>query len=158
MNMTNAVIGWAYDKNLYIPDDGLLNPDGYSKFWILLQDRNTNKTSFQKCDKNLDACSKEFDKLTKYDSAKPTEGSRGVIIQGMKDSIKRFSVDEDIKYNSTAWSHKWQLFSIVGDFMANNNEGDFDSYYVPDETSAGFEIKPPYYKTPVLFHSMVNIL
>jgi hypothetical protein len=29
MNVTNAVIGWAYDKNLYIPDDGVLDPEGY---------------------------------------------------------------------------------------------------------------------------------
>lgn len=30
--------------------------------------------------------------------------------------------------------------------MAANNDGDFDSYYVPDESSAGFEIKAPYYE------------
>lgn len=42
--------------------------------------------------------------------------------------------------------------------MANNNEGDFDSLYVPDESSAGFEIKAPYYQNKRNFHSMVNIL
>ena len=36
MNNTNAVIGWAYDKQLYTPDDGLLDPDGYKQHWTLL--------------------------------------------------------------------------------------------------------------------------
>ena len=45
-----------------------------------------------------------------------------------------------------------------GEFLANNNEGDFDSLYVSDESSAGFEIKAPYYHGKRNFHSMVNIL
>lgn len=60
MNMTNAVIGWAYDKNIYIPDDGLLDPDNYKNFWTLLQDRSTNKTTFAKCDSSLSSCTKTF--------------------------------------------------------------------------------------------------
>jgi hypothetical protein len=79
-------------------------------------------------------------------------------MKGSKDAIQRFSDNEAVTYNSTSWSFKWSLYSLVGEFMANNNEGDFDSLYVPDESSAGFEIKAPYYQNKRLFHSMVNIL
>jgi len=158
MNMTNAVIGWAYDHNLYTPDDGLLDPDGYKFHWTLLQDRATNKTTFAKCAGDLAKCSKSFEKSTEFVKDEPEKGSRGVLIRGPNDSIKKFSVTEDLFFNSTAWNFKWSLYSLVGEFMAANNDGDFDSYYVPDESSAGFEIKAPYYKNKRLFHSMVNIL
>ena len=125
---------------------------------MLLQDRETNKTTFTKCDQSLERCSKEFDKATAYTREEPTKGSRGVLLRGPKDSIKRFSVNEDISWNATSWSFKWELYSIVGEWMFENNEGDFDSWYVPDETTAGFEIKAPYYKNRRNFHSMVNIL
>lgn len=158
MNITNAVIGWAYDKNLYIPDDGLLEPEGYKFHWTLLQNRATNKTTFAKCEQDLVKCSRSFEKATEFNQEKPTEGSRGVLIKGPKDSIKKFSVTDSLTFNSTSWNFRWQLYSLVGEFMAANNDGDFDSYYVPDESSAGFEIKSPYYKNKRLFHSMVNIV
>ena len=106
MNMTNAVIGWAYDKNLYIPDDGLLNPDNYKNFWTLLQDRTTNKTTIAKCDSNLGICSKAFDKATLYSKEEPDKGSRGLLIKGSKDSIQRFSTNEEFTYNLTSWSFR----------------------------------------------------
>jgi hypothetical protein len=158
MNMTNAVIGYAYDKNQYIPDDGLLDPENYKNFWTLLQDRSTNKTTFAKCDSTLNSCTKSFDKATAYDREEPDKGSRGLLIKGSKDSIQRFSVNEEIKYNSTAWSFKWSLYALAGEFITANNEDDFNSLSVPDESSAGFDIKAPYYKGKRLFHSMVNIL
>jgi hypothetical protein len=71
MNMTNAVIGWAYDKNLYIPDDGLLVPENYKNYWTLLQDRSSNKTTFAKCDSNLNTCTNSFDKATAYNKEEP---------------------------------------------------------------------------------------
>jgi hypothetical protein len=74
MNMTNAVIGWAYDKNLYIPDDGLLDPENYKNYWTLLQDRSTNKTTIAKCDFNLNTCIKTFEKATAYNKAEPDKG------------------------------------------------------------------------------------
>lgn len=157
MNITNAVIGWAYDKQLYTPDDGLLDPDGYKQHWTLLQSRDTNKTTMKKCEQDLNRCSQEFEKATEFFQDEPKKGFRGVLLRGPKDSVKKFSVNEDMSYNSTAWSFKWSLYSLVGEFMSANNDGDFDSYYVPDESSAGFEIKAPYYKNKRLFHSMVNI-
>ena len=157
MNITNAVIGWAYDKQLYTPDDGLLDPDGYKQHWTLLQDRKTNKTTMAKCEEDLNRCSLKFEKATEYFQDEAKKGSRGVLLRGPKDSIKKFSVNEDITFNSTSWNFKWSLYSLVGEFMAANNDGDFDSYYVPDESSAGFEIKAPYYKNKRLFHSMVNM-
>jgi hypothetical protein len=42
--------------------------------------------------------------------------------------------------------------------LVANDEGDFDTYYVPDESSAGFELKAPYYENKRSFHSMVNII
>ena len=158
MNITNAVIGWAYDKKLYVPDDGLLDPDNYKGFWTLLQERATNKTTFAKCEGSLAKCSQEFEKVTAYDRDDPEKGSRGVILKGSKDSIQKFSVEEFIVFPKNYWNFRTHLYSLVGDFMANNNEGDFDSLYVPDESNAGFEIKAPYYKNKRLFHSMVNIL
>lgn len=122
MNMTNAVIGWAYDKKLYTPDDGALNPDGYKNFWTLLQDRSTNKTTFEKCDAGFATCVRSFYKATAYFKEKPDKGSRGLLVKGAKDSIQRFSPTEDIKYNATAWSFKWSLYALAGEFMAKNIE------------------------------------
>ena len=106
MNITNVVIGWAYDKQLYTPDDGLLDPDGYKQHWTLLQDRKTNKTTMAKCVEDLNRCSLKFEKATEYFQDEPKKGSRGVLLRGPKDSIKKFSVNEGITYNSTSWNFK----------------------------------------------------
>jgi len=45
----------------------------------------------------------------------------------------------------TSWSFKWSLYALAGEFIVKTNEGDFDSLTVPDESTAGFEIKAPYY-------------
>jgi hypothetical protein len=61
-NITQAVIGYAFANRLFNIQEGILNNEGYNKYWYLLQDRETKKVTFDKCDKDWGRCYTDFDK------------------------------------------------------------------------------------------------
>jgi hypothetical protein len=127
----SAVIGFAYHRNLYVPDEDAFDGDAYKGFWMLLQDRATNKTSLEKCDNNWNTCTKDFDQKVKL-TGKDT-GFRGIMLQGPKDQIKRFSPNEKVS-GPPHWNFMNWMYSLAGQWIATNNEYDFDTFYVADES------------------------
>jgi hypothetical protein len=93
---------------------------GVNANWFLLQDRLTGNTTLTRCLENLSLsqCTEQFNQKTKFDSKNPEKGSRGVLLIGGSSPINRFSPDENIKYNSTAWNFKTQLYELVGEFFS----------------------------------------
>lgn len=80
---------------------------------------------------------------------------RGILFG--KSGIRRMTPKEDDTQAPKHWTTMHQLYSLLGEYLITRDPESFDTVYVPDESSAGFEMKPPHYATRVLFHNMVNI-
>ena len=80
-NITEAAIGYAWANHLININEGILDPEGYKKFWTILQDRETKKVTVEKCDKDWGRCVADFDKATKHPVGGDEKlGSRGVLL------------------------------------------------------------------------------
>jgi len=135
---------------------GILILKDTKKFWLLLQDRDTKKVTFEKCDKDWGRCVKDFDEKTVQKNGDENLKSRGVMLRGTKEKILRFSKNEDNLVWAKHWSTHNQLYGLVGELIVKNQESDFDTLYVPDETTAGFELSPPLYPQTIYFNAIIS--
>jgi hypothetical protein len=79
-----------------------------------------------------------------------------VLLQGPKHGVKRYSPNEDNLVDPKHWTTRNKQFALIGELIVQNQPSDFDTMYVPDETTAGFEIAPPLYPKNVMFHAMIS--
>jgi hypothetical protein len=133
-----------------------LDGENYKKFWTVLQDRESKKVTFEKCDKDWGRCVTEFDKAVKITDGEDKQGSRGVILQGPKNGVRRWSPNEDNLIDPVHWTLRNKQYSLIGELIVKNQPSEFDTMYVPDETTASFELSPPQYPKNVIFHAMIS--
>ena len=133
-----------------------MDPENYKKYWSLLQDRESKKVTFEKCDHDWGKCVAEFDKAVIIADGEDKQGSRGVLLQGPKNGVLRWSADEDNLVDAKHWTLKNKQYALIGELIVKNQPTDFDTMYVPDETTAGFELSPPSYPNNVIFHAMIS--
>ena len=155
-NITQAIIGYAFATRIFDIQEGILDADKYNKYWTLLQDRESKKVTFEKCDKDWGRCYQEFDKAVKIVDGDEKQGSRGVMLQGPKHGVRRWSPNEDNLVDPKHWTLKNKQYALIGEMIAKAQPSDFDTMYVPDETTAGFELAPPHYPKNIMFHAMIS--
>jgi hypothetical protein len=117
-NITQAAIGYAWAHNLIAMQDGILDPDGYKNYWTLLQDRESKKVTFEKCDKDWGRCYQEFDKAVQIIDGDDKQGSRGVLLQGPKNGVRRWSPNEDNLIDPQHWTLRNKQYQLLGEMIA----------------------------------------
>jgi hypothetical protein len=54
------------------------------------------------------------------------------------------------------WNLIQKQYQMIGEWLVKQEPAEFDTMYVPDETTAGFELAPPRYPKNVMFHAMIS--
>jgi len=78
------------------------------------------------------------------------------MLQGPKHGVRRWSPNEDNLEDPKHWTLRNKQYALIGEMIAKAQPSDFDTMYVPDETTAGFELAPPHYPKNVMFHAMIS--